>query len=107
MRSNHLPASGSNSRLEVDLCSKLVAARVRYDAVRLAEVWIAVVDVEPRSEEIGIATKVRMVQRVEEIERQADAEGSSSEARQILSESHVNVLIREGTRYRESATREA
>src|SRR4029077_13549852 len=93
------PMCGSGNGLEVQLCSELVSPGVSDNAAGLSEVrvsWIAGV----------VATQVGVIERVEHIESDPDCDRSSAETWKILAQTHVDVLVRECTRSRESSSHE-
>src|SRR6267143_4076786 len=78
-------------RLEVELCSELVSPRISHDTSGLPKIRVSPI---PRV----VETKVGVVRCIEEIECEANSYRSSAETRKVFAESHVHVLVREGSR---------
>src|SRR5438132_369178 len=91
--------------LEVQLSTKLISARVRYDAVGVAE------GCNMRQRRIGdagvVASQIVVIERVEDVEREANGRRAASKTREILAQPHVDALVRERARYRVSTRLEA
>src|SRR5204863_1430983 len=82
-------------RSEVDLRAELVSARIGSYTARLPEVGVGL--------SVGlqagvVAGKIDVIQRVEDVESQPNLRRGSSERRQVLPETHIEILVRERAR---------
>src|SRR5260221_14511038 len=75
-------------RLEVELCSKLISPGIRDSAASLSEIHVL------RGASVA-AAEVVMVERVENIERNSESRRALAETREVLTQPHVYVLVRE------------
>src|SRR3982751_3073591 len=90
-------------RSEVDLRAQLVSARVgRYPARSPESGHRLPVRVQPGV----VIVEIDVIQDVEDVECEANLRRRPSECRQVLSETHIDVLVRERTRNRKAASLE-
>src|SRR5205814_9862648 len=82
-------------RSEVDLRAQLVSARIGSYTARLPEVGVGL--------SVGlqagvVAGEIDVIQCVEDVESQPNLRRGSSERRQVLPETHIEILVRERAR---------
>src|SRR5215210_7227688 len=90
------------SGLEIQFRTKLVSPRIRRHAAGLAEIGVRLSIAEHRIPGV-VAAEICVVEGVKEIQSEPDRDRTSAEAREVFAQPHVDGLVRERTRRRESS----